>query len=135
MEKDPLRFQDERLTGAIIGAAFEVHTFLGPGLLESAYHDCLCYELNETGIGFAVQPPVSLIYKNLKIERAFRPDLIVENSVIVEIKSVEKLLPIHDSQVMTYLRLTGLATGLIFNFNKKLLKEGLRRIDHTHGSV
>src|SRR5450759_4162702 len=104
MEKNPTRFQDETLTHAIIGAAIEVHTVLGPGLLETAYHDCLCYELQQLGLEFERQPYVSFMYKTIEIGRVFRPDLIVERSVIVELKSVEKLLPIHDSQVQTYLK-------------------------------
>ena len=129
MEKNPNRFEGERLTQAIIGAAIEVHTILGPGLLETAYQDCLCYEMEQLGLKFERQPYVSLGYKTIQINRVFRPDLIVENSVIIELKSVEKLLPIHDSQLQTYLKLTGLTKGLIFNFNTRLLKSGLRRIE------
>ena len=100
-------------------------------LLESAYHDCLSYELGELGVGYERSPSISFMYKKLQVARAFRPDLIVENSVIVELKSVERLLPIHDAQVQTYLKLTGLIKGLIFNFNTTFLKDGIRRIDRN----
>ncbi len=129
MDKDPSRFDDDGLTRSIIGAAIEVHDTLGPGLLESAYHDCLCYELRELGLQFERQPLISLAYKAMRVERAFRPDVIVERSVVVELKSVEKILPIHESQTQTYLKLTGLSRGLIFNFNTRLLKSGIRRIE------
>ncbi len=135
MEKSPSRFQDETLTHAIIGAAIEVHTVLGPGLLESAYQDCLCYELTELGIPFDYQPMVSLDYKKMHVERAFRPDLVVANSVIVELKSLEKILPVHESQIQTYLKLTRLTRGLLLNFNTTLLKEGIRRIEPKTGFV
>lgn len=128
MEQHSNRFDGELLTQAIIGAAIEVHTTLGPGLLETAYQDCLCYELEQLELKFVRQPSVSFGYKTIQIDRVFRPDLIVEDSVIVELKSVEKLMPIHDAQLQTYLKLTGLKTGLIFNFNTRLLKSGIRRI-------
>lgn len=128
MEQQSNRFEGERLTQAIIGAAIEVHSTLGPGLLETAYQDCLCHELRQIGLTFQCQPWVSFQYKEIQLDRVFRPDLIVDNEVIIELKSVEKLLPIHDSQVQTYLKLTGLKIGLIFNFNTRLLKDGLRRI-------
>jgi GxxExxY protein len=128
MEQQPNRFEGERLTQAIIGAAMEVHSMLGPGLLETAYQDCLCYELEQRGFQFQRQPWISFQYKEIQLARVFRPDLIVDNEVIIELKSVEKLLPLHDSQVQTYLKLTGLKIGLIFNFNTRFLKEGIRRI-------
>ena len=129
MEQQSNRFVGERLTQAIIGAAIEVHTILGPGLLESAYQDCLCYELEQSGLKFECQPYVPFRYKTIHIDRIFRPDIIVENAIIVELKSVEKILPIHESQVQTYLKLSGLRTGLIFNFNTHLLKDGIRRVE------
>ncbi|HUQ46614.1 MAG TPA: GxxExxY protein [Gemmatimonadaceae bacterium] len=123
------RFDGERLTQAIIGAAIEVHTILGPGLLESAYQDCLCYELEQLGLKFECQPYVPFRYKAIQIDRVFRPDLIVEKSIILELKSVEKILPIHEAQVQTYLKLAELKTGLIFNFNTHRLKDGIRRVE------
>lgn len=129
MEKDPRRFQKEELTQAIIGAAIEVHRWMGPGLLESAYQDTICYELGELGLEFECQPAISFTYKKMRVEKAFCPDLIVEQSVIVELKSVEKILPIHETQIRTYLKLTGVTRGLLLNFNELLLKSGIRRIE------
>jgi GxxExxY protein len=129
MEKDPHRFEGELLTQSIIGAAIEVHKVLGPGLLESAYQDALCYELTGLSLRFDRQPFISLNYKTMRIERAFRPDIVVEEAAIVELKSIEKILPIHELQLRTYLNLTGIRRGLIFNFNTELLRSGIRRID------
>jgi len=131
MEKTPNRFENEPLTQAIIGSAIEVHRVLGPGLLESAYQDAMTYELTELGLAFEHEPLVAFQYKKLRIERGFRPDLIVERSVVVELKCVEKILPVHESQVRTYLKLTELTLGLIFNFNTDLLKSGIRRIERS----
>ncbi len=107
----------------------EAHSVMGPGLLETAYQDALCYELGQAALPFERQPLVGYTYKTIRIDRAFRPDVIVRNQVILELKSVEKLLHIHDAQLQTYLKITGLKTGLIFNFNTKFLKDGIRRID------
>jgi GxxExxY protein len=118
----------DRLSNRIIGAALEVHKALGPGLLESVYQKSLSYELHGQGIKHTIEQPVPVKYKGTKIECAFRADLIAEDSIIVEIKSVEKLLPIHEAQLITYLRLTGIRLGLLINFNTKLLKDGIKRI-------
>jgi len=115
------------LTEKIIGAAIEVHKHLGPGLLESAYEECLCHELALQGIEFQRQQPVPVVYKNRQLDCGFRIDLTVQDDLIVEIKAVEKLLPIHEAQLLTYMKLTGINTGLLINFNVRLLKTGVRR--------
>ena len=118
---------DQELTGAIIGAAINVHRGLGPGLLESCYEACMVHELHSQGIEFQRQTEIGVIYKDHPIDCGFRLDLLVENRVIVEIKAVEKLLPIHDAQLLTYLKLTGKRIGLLVNFNVEVLKDGIRR--------
>jgi len=114
---------------AVIAAAIEVHRNLGPGLLESTYSQCLIYELAERGVPFLIEPFVSIKYKKLGIERAFRADLIVADRLIVEIKHVEKILAIHEAQLRTYMKLSGIKTGLLLNFNTTVLKNGIRRLD------
>ncbi len=116
------------LTGMIIGAAIEVHRALGPGLLESAYEECLCHELRAREIPFERQSPLSIHYKGIKLECGYRLDVFVDNRVVVELKSVEKLEPIHKAQLLTYLRLKGCRLGLLINFNVQLLKNGICRL-------
>jgi GxxExxY protein len=111
----------------IIGCAIEVHRHLGPGLLESAYESALCLELREAGLAFLRQIPVPLRYKG-EVIAEHRPDLVVEGAVVVEIKSVERLDPVHIAQVLTYLRVTNLRVGLLLNFNTNLLRSGIRRV-------
>ncbi|MBL8519286.1 MAG: GxxExxY protein [Betaproteobacteria bacterium] len=118
----------DKLTEAIIGAAIEVHRELGAGLLESVYEECLSKELEIAGLHFLRQPVLPVHYKGTTIEGAFRMDLLVDNAVVVEVKSVEKLLPIHEAQLLTYLRLSKKRIGLLLNFNVKLMKNGIRRI-------
>ena len=117
-----------RITGEIIGAAIEVHKVLGPGLLESAYEECLCHELGIRGVAFKRQVPLPMEYKGLKLDCGYRLDLVVEDQIIVELKSVNKIDPIHEAQLLTYLRLKRARLGLIINFNVVLLKDGVRRI-------
>ena len=116
-----------KVTEAIIGAAIEVHRALGPGLLESAYLTCLVYELRERGYKVLQEVPLPLIYKEVKLDCGYRLDLLVNDSVIVEVKSVERLAPIHDAQVLSYLKLAKCKIGLLINFNVKLLKYGVKR--------
>ena len=116
------------LTEAIIGGAITVHRELGPGLLESVYEKCLAFELADRGLSVTTQKEIPVRYKNLTFDCGFRADLIVENKVLVELKSIDQLSPIHTSQVITYLKLTGLRTGLLINFNVQTLKTGLKRI-------
>ena len=120
--------QRDPLTEKVIGAAIDVHRTLGPGLLESVYEECLCYELSECGLKFNRQVNLPISYKNVKLECGYRMDLVVSESLIIEIKTVEKILPIHEAQLLTYLELTGLHTGLIVNFNVPVLKDGIRRM-------
>jgi len=115
------------ITGAIIGAAIEVHRQLGPGLLESAYLECLCRELILRRIPFEREKPLPLEYKGVHLQCGFRLDLLVAGSVVVEIKSVEALAPVHDAQLLTYLRLGGWRIGLLINFNVAVLKNGIHR--------
>lgn len=131
--KNALRPGDEedsenKITGEIIGAAIEVHKVLGPGLLESAYEECLCHELGIRGIAFERQVPLPMEYKGIKLDCGYRLDLIVEDHIIVELKSVNKIDPIHEAQLLTYLRLKRARLGLIINFNVAVLKNGIRRI-------
>jgi GxxExxY protein len=124
------KLYEEELTGQIIGAAIEVHKQLGPGLLESTYQTCLCRELEMRGISFECQKPLPLEYKGVRLECGYRIDLLVAGLVIVEIKSVEALAPIHEAQLLTYLKLTGVKIGLLINFNVVVLKSGIRRLVH-----
>jgi GxxExxY protein len=118
----------DSLTAKIIGAAIEVHKQLGPGLLESAYLHCLCYELSAANVQFRREMPVPIDYKGTKLDCGFRLDLLVENEVVVELKAVEKLLPVHTAQLLTYLKILGLTKGLLINFNERVLKDGVRRV-------
>jgi len=113
---------------AIIGAAIEVHRHLGPGLLESAYEACLCRELKLRDIPFERQRPLPLTYKSESVDCGYRLDIVAANLVVIEIKTVDLLMPIHEAQVLTYLRLSGLRLGLLLNFNVAVLKDGIRRI-------
>jgi GxxExxY protein len=107
--------------------AIEVHRNLGPGLLESAYEECLCHELHLRGLDFKRQVALPLLYKGLKLDCGYKLDLIVQDQVILELKAVDKLLPIHEAQLLTYLRLTGKRVGLLINFNVPLLTQGIIR--------
>lgn len=115
------------LTDAIIGAAMEVHRALGPGLLESTYEVCLCRELIIRGLRFERQVPISIEYKGVKLDCGYRADIVVDNSILVEIKAIDSLLSIHEAQLLSYLKLGGWKIGLLINFNVELLKNGLRR--------
>jgi GxxExxY protein len=123
-EKDKL----DPITRRIIGAAIEVHKGLGPGLLESAYEACLAFELRQMGLKVEGQKPLPVVYKDVKLDCGYRLDLVVEDAVIVEIKAVERLSPIHDAQLLSYLRLSHMRVGLLLNFHVRVLKDGLKRI-------
>lgn len=116
-----------RVTDKIIGAAIEVHRQLGPGLLESTYEKCLIFELQRIGLVVESQVELPVAYKGMKIDAGYRIDLLVEKSVIVELKAVESILPVHEAQILTYLKLSGNKLGLLLNFNVKLMKDGIRR--------
>jgi len=117
-----------RITEIIIGAAIRVHRTLGPGLLESVYLACLAFELAEEGVGVETQRPIPVEYRGGRLECGFRADLIVEGAVIVEVKSLERLAPVHQAQMITYLRLSGCLVGLILNFNSRVMKDGIKRV-------
>lgn len=116
------------ISGAVIDAAIEVHSHLGPGLLESAYEACLAYELNTRGFHVAQQAPLPISFKGVKIDVAYRLDLVVNESVLVEIKAVDAIAPIHKAQLLSYLKLSGMKLGLLLNFNVTLLKNGIVRL-------
>jgi GxxExxY protein len=118
---------DEELTEAIIGACIEVHKHLGPGLLESAYQQCLCHELTLRGIQFTPEVDLPVVYKGVKLDCAYRMDIVVEGRVLLEIKSIERPAPIHEAQLISYLKLSGIRVGLLINFNVKVLVDGLIR--------
>jgi GxxExxY protein len=134
-QEDEARFHKEEsdycipgdCTRQIIGLAIKIHRALGPGLLEDVYEECFCYEFKQSGLAFARQVMIPLVYQGIHLSRGYRADLVVEGFVIIEIKSVEHILPVHVSQVLTYLRLGGYRIGLLINFNTKLLKDGLHR--------
>jgi GxxExxY protein len=117
-----------KLTGTIIGAAIEVHRALGPGLLESAYHACLLYELRQAGLNVESQKPLPVVYKDVVLDCGYQIDLLVEGKVIVELKSVEELAGIHHAQILSYLKLSGCPVGLLINFNVMQLTEGIKRM-------
>jgi GxxExxY protein len=124
MENDPPR---DPLTNRVIGLAIGVHRELGPGLLESAYEECLCFELKQSGIDFSRQMPLAIVYKGIQLDCGYRLDIVVQRDLILEIKSVDQLMPIHDAQLLTYLKLSGHKVGLLMNFNTVFLKDGIRR--------
>jgi len=121
--------KDDRdpLSAAVIGAAIDVHRELGPGLLESAYEECLCYELSRRDIPFERQKSLPVRYKNVLLDCRYKMDLVVSNSLVVEIKAVEKLAKLHEAQLLTCLKLSGFKKGLLLNFNSRLLKSGMKR--------
>jgi len=120
--------RENQLTDKIIGCAIEVHKALGPGLLESAYEECLCYELAQQGVSLNRQVPLPIVYKGIKLDCGYRIDVIVNDLVVVELKTVEKMLPIHEAQLLTYLKLSNRSLGLLINFNVPVLKDGIKRI-------
>jgi GxxExxY protein len=117
-----MAFENDRPTEKVIGLAIEVHRQLGPGLLESAYEECLCLELQEAGLAFRRQVPLPITYKSVRLDCGYRLDLLIDDQLILELKSVEGLLPIHEAQVLAYMRLSGARTGLLLNFNSAVLK-------------
>jgi len=120
--------EPNKITEMIIGAAIEVHRHLGPGLFESTYQECLAQEMTLLGLNFEKEKPLPLEYKGTKLDYVYRLDFLVEETVIVEMKTVEAILPIHESQLLTYLKLSGCKIGLLINFNVPLLKNGIKRI-------
>jgi len=129
MENDPPR-DPLPITSSVSQLAFPIgaHRELGPGLLESAYEECLCFELKQSGIAFARQAPLAIAYKGIRLDCGYRLDIMVQDELIVEVKAVDHLLRIHDAQLLTDLRLSGRKVGLLMNFNTILLKDGIRRL-------
>ena len=117
-----------KLSSKVIGAAIEVHKVLGPGLLESAYEECICHELSLRGVPFVRQKPLPVQYKGVSLDCGYRLDVVVEDAIILELKSCEKIEPIHQAQLLTYLKLSGIRLGLLLNFNVHLMREGIARI-------
>ena len=120
-----MRFDE--LSNRVIGCAIEVHRALGPGLLESTYEQCLAHELKSNGIEYQLQHPLPVQYKSVRLDCGYRVDLLVESQLIVELKSVEKVIGVHEAQLLTYMKLAGIRTGLLINFNVTLLKDGIQR--------
>ena len=118
----------QELTSSILSCAYKVHSALGPGLLESAYEECLHYELYKVGLEVIKQKPMPLVYEEKKLDLGYRIDLLVESKVILEIKSVDAINPVHMAQLMTYLKLSGCRIGFLINFNVKSLKDGIKRV-------
>jgi GxxExxY protein len=115
------------ITGKIIGCAIEVHKRLGPGLLESAYEECLSYELIKNGLNIKRQQPTPVVYKEIKLECGYRIDILVENSVIIELKVVDEFNPVHEAQILTYMKFSNKSIGLLINFNVTILRNGIKR--------
>jgi GxxExxY protein len=117
-----------KITETIISGAINVHRTLGPGLLESAYEACMVFELAQAGLKVEQQKPLPIVYREAKLECGYRLDLMIENEVIIEVKSIEKLMPIHQAQLLSYLKLSECKVGLLINFNVKVLKDGIKRV-------
>ena len=126
MEGD-VKEQRDPLTHAVIGCAIDVHRILGPGLLESAYEECLAHERNQGGMRIERQLPIPIVYKDIKLDCGYRLDILVNDTVIVEIKAIESLLPVHEAQILTYLRFSRKHIGLLLNFNVPSLRQGMKR--------
>ena len=119
--------EENEITGLLIGIFIDIHKELGPGLLESVYEEIIAYELTKRGFPFQRQKAIGVSYQQVRLELGFRADFIVNNKVVVEIKSIETVLPVHHKQILTYLRLTGLKVGLLVNFNVEVLRKGIHR--------
>ena len=119
--------KQDPLTGKVIGCAIEVHRLLGPGLLESAYEQCLAYELDRSGIEFQLQVPIPIAYKTIKLDCEYRIDVLIEGQLILELKAVDEIKNIHKAQILTYMKLASISTGLLINFNTVVLKDGIIR--------
>lgn len=127
---DPIPEKANRVAKEVVDAAIAVHRALGPGLIESVYRVCLCHELSKRGLAFQFENDLPVVYDGVRLESGLRPDIMVEECVIVETKSVEKMHPVYEAQLLTYLKLTGYRLGLLINFNVKLVKDGIQRMVH-----
>jgi GxxExxY protein len=119
---------EDKISSIIIGCAIDIHRTFGPGLLESAYRECLFYDLKERGLSVVKEKPMPIVYKEVKLDHGYRMDLLVENKVVVELKTAEAINDVHIAQLLTYLKLGDYRLGLLINFNSKLLKDGIKRI-------
>ncbi|MGH8768600.1 MAG: GxxExxY protein [Burkholderiales bacterium] len=128
MNNVPISAAVDQTARTIVDAAFRVHTTLGPGLLESVYEQCLCHELRKRNVRFEAQVNLPIIYDDMRIDSGLRLDLLVEDQIIVELKATEKMVPLFEAQLLTYLKLTGKRLGLLINFNVPLIRDGIRRI-------
>ncbi len=128
VEIDSEKERIDSITEKIIGGAISVHRVLGPGLLESAYEECLCFELGQAGLSFERQVPLPVVYKEVQLNCGYKMDIVVERSVVIELKAVERIIPVHEAQLLSYLKLAGLKVGLLLNFHVPVLKNGLKRI-------
>lgn len=126
--QSPFSPRVEEMARQIVDSAFQVHKTLGPGLLESVYEGCLAYELIEHGLSVKCQEPLPVFYKELEFDNGFRMDILVEDTIVIELKAVEAILPVHQAQLMTYLKLSGKYLGFLINFNVPLIKDGIKRI-------
>lgn len=126
-----MRFAEGQLTSIVIGKAIEVHRALGPGSLESAYQECLLYELQQAGLFVEREKALPIVYKEVKLEHGYRLDLLIEGLLVIELKTVEALTDVHTAQILTYLRLGNFPLGLLINFHVKMLREGIRRYANT----
>lgn len=122
---------NDPLSDRVIGAAIDVHRYPGPGLLESSYEECLCFELAQRGVAYARQAPLPVVYKGHRLDCGYRLDILVERRLIVEVKSVDHLTGVHSAQILTYLKLSGLHVGLLLNFNAVMMRHGVRRYVQT----
>ena len=129
---DPERERLDLLTERIIGFVIDVHRALGPGLLESAYEECICYEIAQAGLSFSRQTHLPVAYKKVKLDCGYRMDVVVEKSVILEVKTVERRVGIHEAQLLSYLKMSGMRVGLLMNFHVPVLKNGLKRIVNNY---
>jgi len=123
-----LEDQRDPLSERVIGLAIDVHRALGPGLLESAYEECLCLELKLNGLQYQRQVALPVVYKSIRLDCGYRMDIVVERNLVLELKTVERLLPVHEAQLLTYLKLSGLKTGLLLNFHTDVLRRGIKRM-------
>ncbi len=121
-----------QLSERVIGLCIEIHRNLGPGLLESAYEECLCYELSNAGLKFERQKPIPVVYKDVHLDCGYRIDIVIEDELLLELKSVEKTLPIHEAQILTYLKLSDIRVGLLINFNSTILIKGIKRFVNNY---
>lgn len=124
--------KENKITEKIIGAAIEVHKALGPGLLESAYQKCLLFELKSLGLKVEKELALPIVYKKIKLDHGYRIDLLIENTIVIELKTVESFTDVHSAQILTYMKLGNYPLGLLINFHTKLLKNGLKRFINTH---